>query len=204
MSTSPTPRRAASYAPSPSWKPTPKEPFHSSPVLILNHHTSTAPTSTAQINNHRSPCLGNLTQHHFNHCPTSWSPIRSVVQNNDFQSTIEDDDPPYLGSDLLHTFPFPCNSREAYLLLETARTDRRILLARKTLAHQIIHRNMVVLQYNRMVLDKTVDDLRAAETYIGHVCLMIREGGQTAAFEYAMQQDYSACLSGNVSSAFSY
>ncbi|KAF8432101.1 hypothetical protein L210DRAFT_865044, partial [Boletus edulis BED1] len=103
-----------------------------------------------------------------------------------------------------HTFPFPCNSREAYLLLETAHTDRRILLAHKTLAHQIIYHNTLVLQYNRMVLDKTVDDLHAAEMYIGHVRLMIREGGQTVAFEYTMQQDYSACLSGNVLSAFSY
>ena len=98
-----------------------------------------------------------------------------------------------------HSIPRPCNSREAYLLLEGACADRHILLARKTLAHQIIHRNTLALQSNHMFLERTWNDLLAVDKFLARVRLMIRKNGQTTASEYAMQQDYSLLLSGIVS-----
>ena len=90
--------------------------------------------------------------------------------------------------------PYPRSAREANLLLEAARADQTILLTHKKLTHQIIHRNILVLQYNRILLERTQDDLHAVDQFVGHVRLMIRRSGQTAAaFEYATrtQEDYA-------------
>lgn len=80
-----------------------------------------------------------------------------------------------------HIVPDPRSAREAYLLLEAARADRSILLARKSLALQIIHRNTLVLQYNRIVLEQTQDDVHAADRFVGQVRFLIRKSGQSAA-----------------------
>ncbi|KAI5985783.1 hypothetical protein EDD15DRAFT_2373878 [Pisolithus albus] len=48
--------------------------------------------------------------------------------------------------------PPPCDSMEAYLLLEVARSDRQISLKQKDLAYEIVHCNTVALQLNRIVL----------------------------------------------------
>ena len=42
--------------------------------------------------------------------------------------------------------PPPCNSMEAYLLLEAARSDRQICLMCKDLACEVIHCNTIALQ----------------------------------------------------------
>lgn len=90
--------------------------------------------------------------------------------------------------------PTPGNSSEAYLLLEAARADRQVRLTRRNLAHQIIHRNTLVLQYNRLLLEKTEDDLRTADRFVGHVRFVIRKSGIPVALEYAMREDYvTAC-----------
>ena len=93
---------------------------------------------------------------------------------------------------LVHTMLFHRqSSREAYLLLQVVWVDHDILLAWSTLAHQIIHHNALILQYNCMVLEWVQDNLWATDQFIGHICLMIRKSGETAAFECAMQEDYS-------------
>lgn len=90
--------------------------------------------------------------------------------------------------------PCPRSSREAYLLLEAARADRSIFLARQTLALQIVQRNTLVLQYNRMILERAQSDVRDADQFIGHVRLVVRRSGHTPAFEYAMQEDHSRLM----------
>ena len=55
--------------------------------------------------------------------------------------------------------PPPKNSAEAYLLLEAACADRQIWLMWKNLSLQIIHRNTLTLQYNRLVLEGVQEDL---------------------------------------------
>ena len=49
---------------------------------------------------------------------------------------------------------------EAYLLLEAAQSDRQISLMRKKLAYEIIHRNTIALQLNRIVLEKAKEDFQ--------------------------------------------
>ncbi|KIJ11766.1 hypothetical protein PAXINDRAFT_101542 [Paxillus involutus ATCC 200175] len=90
-----------------------------------------------------------------------------------------------------HVIPPPSSTVEAYLLLEAARADRQVCLTRKTLALQIIHRNTLTLQYNRLLLEKVQDELSTADQFIGHVWLTIRKSGHPVAFEYAMREDYS-------------
>ena len=89
-----------------------------------------------------------------------------------------------------HIIPDPCSAQEAYLLLEAARADRCIILACKSLTRQIIHRNMLVLQYNRMVLERAQNDLHAADRFVRQVRLLIRKSSQSAAYAYAMQEDH--------------
>lgn len=88
--------------------------------------------------------------------------------------------------------PAPTNSNEAYLLLESARADRQLRLTRRNLALQIVHRNTLVLQYNRVLLEKTEDDLRIADRFVGQVRFVIRKSGIPVALEYAMREDYSS------------
>ena len=87
--------------------------------------------------------------------------------------------------------PSPSSTAEAYLLLETARADWQVWLTRQNLVHQIIHRNTLTLQYNRLMLEKAQDKLRTADRFVGKVRTTIRQSGVTAAFEHAMREDYS-------------
>ena len=66
-----------------------------------------------------------------------------------------------------------------------------------TLARQIIHRNTLVLQYNRVVLERAQDDLRDADRFVGQVRFVIQKSGHSAAFEYAMGAGHSPPTSGN-------
>ena len=99
-------------------------------------------------------------------------------------------------SDVHHIVPDPRSAQEAYLLLEAARADHCIFLTHKSLTHQIIHHNTLVLQYNRMVLEWAQDDLHAADHFIGQVRFSIQRCGQSTAFEYAMQEDHLSPTSG--------
>ncbi|KAI5985186.1 hypothetical protein EDD15DRAFT_2374470 [Pisolithus albus] len=72
--------------------------------------------------------------------------------------------------------PPPCNSMEAYLLLEVARSDHQISLKRKDLAYEIVHCNTVALQLNRIFLERAERDLRAS--------------GHSVASMYAMRESW--------------
>ena len=89
-----------------------------------------------------------------------------------------------------HIIPDLRSAQEAYLLLEAACADRRIILTHKSLTCQIIHCNTLVLQYNRMVLEQAQDDLHAADRFVRQVHLLIHKSGQSAAYAYAMQEDH--------------
>ena len=82
---------------------------------------------------------------------------------------------------------------EAYLLLEAARSDRQISLMRKDLAYEIVHRNTIALQLNRIILERVETDLHAADEFVGHVRLTIRQSGHSAAVEYAMRESWPRC-----------
>ena len=75
---------------------------------------------------------------------------------------------------------------EAYLLLEVARSNHQISLMRKDLTYEIVHRNTITLQLNRIVLERMERDLHAADELVGHVHLTIRQTGHSAAFEHTM------------------
>jgi hypothetical protein len=79
---------------------------------------------------------------------------------------------------------------EAYLLLEAARADREICLKQQNLVHEIIHRNIITLQLNRLRLEKAQHDLDTADEFIGYVRRTIRGNGCPPS-EYAMRGDYT-------------
>ena len=211
------PSHAVLHASSPLQRPTSDEIFHLAPLAILDHHT----ISPVCYSDTHAPDLDQrqVTRGHSIH-PLSSPPNPNHPEIRDDISqplggSVDDSESAgpsqrnvslvcslthtkYLflthaqDSDVHHVVPDPRSAREAYLLLEAARADRRIFLARKSLAHQIIHRNTLVLQYNRMVLERAQDDLHAADRFIGQVHFSIRRCGQSAAFEYAMQEDHSS------------
>ena len=57
-----------------------------------------------------------------------------------------------------YIIPPPHSSMEAYLLLESARSDRVISHMREDLVHEIVHHNIIVLQLNRLVLENARND----------------------------------------------
>ena len=80
---------------------------------------------------------------------------------------------------------------EAYLLLEAARSDQQISLTmRKKLAYEIIHRNTIALQLNRIVLEKAEEDFQRAEELIGRVQLTVRQSGHSTAFENFIKEPW--------------
>ena len=92
---------------------------------------------------------------------------------------------------LYHTMvPPPCSNMEAYLLLEAVRSDRQISLMRKNLAYEIIHRNTIALQLNRIVLEKAEEDFQRAEELIGQVRLTVRQSGHSTAFENFIKEPW--------------
>ena len=56
---------------------------------------------------------------------------------------------------------------------------------------------MLVLQYNRIVLERTQDDLHATDRFVGQVHFSIWKSDHSTAFEYAMQEDHLPHTSGN-------
>ena len=82
----------------------------------------------------------------------------------------------------------PCSNMEAYLLLEAARSNRQISLMRKNLAYEIIHRNTIALQLNRIMLEKAEQDLQQADELVGQVRLTVRQCGHSVAFKSAIKE----------------
>ncbi|KAI6095948.1 hypothetical protein EDD16DRAFT_1528336 [Pisolithus croceorrhizus] len=174
--------------------------FHLSPFMILDHHTISSvdylgPSSSI-------PAVGLKLQSNHNDTPARDcfldQPGHPEVPNetfNAFRSSDDSNDDGLASSGKDHkvfpTVPSPCSSREAYLLLEVAKADRRIFLAHKALTLQIVQHNMLILQYNHMTLERAQKDIHTADQFIRHVWLTIRQSGHTPAFEYAMQEDHS-------------
>ncbi|KAI6096511.1 hypothetical protein F5141DRAFT_1067673 [Pisolithus sp. B1] len=79
---------------------------------------------------------------------------------------------------------------EAYLLLEVVRSNHQISLKWKDLAYEIVHHNTVALQLNCIVLEQAKRDLCMVDECIGHVHLIIRQSGHSAASVYAMQESW--------------
>ena len=73
--------------------------------------------------------------------------------------------------------PSPANVNEANLLLEAAVSNRKVHHIRKLLADQLIHRDMLQLQYNCMQVKKAELKLSAAELHVGHVRMVLRRHG---------------------------
>ena len=62
---------------------------------------------------------------------------------------------------------------------------------RKNLAHEIVHRNTIALQLNRIMLEKAEEDLLQAEELIGRVRLIVQQCRHSAAHRYAMKEPWS-------------
>ena len=80
---------------------------------------------------------------------------------------------------------------EAYLLLESARSDQVISHMREDLAHEIVHRNIIVLQLNWLVLENAQNDSQAADKFVGHVRLSIRQSGHSVVHEQAIREPHA-------------
>ena len=79
--------------------------------------------------------------------------------------------------------------------MEAARSDRQISLMQKDLAYEIVHRNTIALQFNRIMLEQVERDLHAADKLIGCIHLTIRESGHSPTSEYAMREPLARCHS---------
>ena len=79
---------------------------------------------------------------------------------------------------------------EAYLLLEVARSEKVISRMRKDLACEIVHRNTITLQLNRLFLENAQNDLYGADELVGHVRLSIRQSGYSAVREHTIREVY--------------
>lgn len=80
---------------------------------------------------------------------------------------------------------------EASLLLEAARSDRAISHMREDLAREIVHRNAVTLQLNRLMLENAQNDSRAADEVVGNVRVSIRRSGYSVVREQAIRESRS-------------
>ena len=73
--------------------------------------------------------------------------------------------------------PSPANVNEANLLLEAAVSNRKVHHIQKLLADQLIHRDTLQLQYNRMQVKKAEMKLSTAELHVGRVRMVLRQHG---------------------------
>lgn len=87
--------------------------------------------------------------------------------------------------------PIPRNPSEARLLLATARINCGILATQKNLADQLVQRDLLRLQYNRLKVKQARQSLTDAEYYVGRVRLMMRKNGY-----------YAVCLTSDSPSGF--
>ena len=61
---------------------------------------------------------------------------------------------------------------------------------RKNLAYEIIHRNTIALQLNRIVLEKAEEDFQRAEELIGQVRLTVRQSRHSTTFENFIKEPW--------------
>ncbi|KAI6135893.1 hypothetical protein EDD17DRAFT_1771846 [Pisolithus thermaeus] len=172
--------------------------FHLLPFMILDHHTISSidylgPSSSIPAVGVKLDCF--LDQPGHPEVPNeTFNAFRSGDDSNDDglassgKVMLMDS---WKDHKVFPTVPSPHSSREAYLLLEVAKADRCIFLACKALALQIIQCNMLVLQYNCMMLERAQKDICTADQFIRHVRLTIWQSGHTPAFKYAMQEVHS-------------
>ncbi|KIK24166.1 hypothetical protein PISMIDRAFT_99034 [Pisolithus microcarpus 441] len=78
--------------------------------------------------------------------------------------------------------PPPCNSMEAYLLLEVAQSDHQISLKWKDLTYEIVDCSLqyITLQLNHIFLEWVERDLHVADEHVGHVGPTIRQSGHSS------------------------
>ncbi|KIJ11429.1 hypothetical protein PAXINDRAFT_15724 [Paxillus involutus ATCC 200175] len=77
------------------------------------------------------------------------------------------------------TIPAPDDLVGAHLLLETACSDHQICLIEKTLADQLVCRDVLRLQYSRLQVEKAELNLSTVELHIGRVHMVVRRSGYT-------------------------
>ncbi|KAI6104345.1 hypothetical protein F5141DRAFT_1216886 [Pisolithus sp. B1] len=164
--------------------------FHLLPFMILDHHTISSvdyPGPSSSI-----PAVGLKLQSNRDDTPARDcfldQPGHPEVPNETFDAFGSGDDSnddglassgkvmlmdSWKDHKVFPTVPSPHSSREAYLLLE------------------IVQCNMLVLQYNRMTLERAQKDICTTDQFIRHVWLTIQQSGHTPVFEYAMQEDHS-------------
>ena len=63
------------------------------------------------------------------------------------------------------------------MLLATAASNCKVHHIEKSLADQLVRRDALQLQYNRLQLEKAKSKLVAAELYAGHVRMVVRRSG---------------------------
>ena len=90
-----------------------------------------------------------------------------------------------------YVVPPPCSSMEAYLLLESARSNRVISCMCEDLAHKIVHHNIIVLQLNQLILENARNDSQAADEFVGHIRLSIRQSGHSVIHEQAIREPHA-------------
>ncbi|KAG9309546.1 hypothetical protein JVU11DRAFT_10524 [Chiua virens] len=73
--------------------------------------------------------------------------------------------------------PPPCTSSEAQLLIATVRTDYCISILQKDLVDQMVQRDLLRLQYNRLQVEQARQSIIETEFYVGRVWLAIRKSG---------------------------
>lgn len=87
--------------------------------------------------------------------------------------------------------PIPRDMIKAYLLLEVTHANHQLHLMQWSLALQIVHHDILALQYNHILLKKAQEDLHLADHLIGSVWFIIHRSGIPVASKYAMHKDYT-------------
>ena len=152
--------------------------FHLSPFTVQLHENSISPihVNTSPEDN----CLGSVEcdSELSDHTPKNQNCLVSRLHSVRAHMFV---DCSYTQFDnmLPHVVPTPSSTVEAYLLLEATHADWKVWLARQTLVHQIVCRNTLMLQYNRLMLEKAQDELHAADCFVGHVRATIRQSVKT-------------------------
>ncbi|KIM51817.1 hypothetical protein SCLCIDRAFT_142476, partial [Scleroderma citrinum Foug A] len=94
------------------------------------------------------------------------------------------------------TIAVPHNITEVQLLLATARADCRIQVTERTLANQVMQRDMLQLEYNRLQVAQVHQNVLAAELHVGHVRLVVRKN-RYFDLELPMKNDSNVALAGS-------
>ncbi|KAI6013411.1 hypothetical protein PISMIDRAFT_105375, partial [Pisolithus microcarpus 441] len=71
----------------------------------------------------------------------------------------------------------PDNLVEAHLLLEMVISNCNIHHIQQSLTEQLIHHDMLQLQYNHLQVEEAQSRLAATELHVGWVCMVVRHCG---------------------------